>query len=169
MYGIEVKETPVGFKWIGQLMRENEVIIGGEESGGLSIWGHIPEKDGIIADLSILEAVAYENKPLYQIVEDLKDEIDSHYINQRIDLRLSEETKNSAMKMFKESPPSSVAGIKVSDINKLDGIKFYFEDGSWMLIRPSGTEPLFRIYFETDSQDKLDRMSQDIKKIIEKI
>jgi len=169
MYGIEIKETPVGFKWIGQIMRENEVIIGGEESGGLSIWGHIPEKDGILANLSILEAVAYENKPLYKIVENLKDEIDSHYINHRIDLHLSEEAKNSAMKMFRENPPKSIGGIKVSNISKLDGIKFYFEDGSWILIRPSGTEPLFRIYFETDSQDKLDTMIQDIKNIIENI
>lgn len=169
MYGIEVKETPVGFKWIGQIMRCEDVIIGGEESGGLSIWGHIPEKDGILANLSILEAVAYENKPLYQIVEDLKDEIGSHYINHRIDLRLSEETKSSAMKMFRNNPPQSVGGIKISSINNLDGVKFNFEDSSWMLIRPSGTEPLFRIYFETDSQDKLDKMIQDIKKIIENI
>jgi len=169
MYGIEIKETPVGFKWIGQIMRENEVIIGGEESGGLSIWGHIPEKDGILANLSILEAVAYEDKPLYQIAEDLKDEIGAHYINHRLDLHLSEEVKSSAMKIFKENPPAVIGGVKVNNINMLDGVKFYFEDGSWMLIRPSGTEPLFRIYFETDSQDKLDTMIQDIKKIIQKI
>jgi alpha-D-glucose phosphate-specific phosphoglucomutase len=165
-YGIEVIETPVGFKWIGQQMRDNEVIIGGEESGGLSIWGHIPEKDGILANLAILEAVAYENKPLYQIVEDLKNEIGKHYINYRLDLRLSESAKDSAMKMFKENPPASVGGIKVNKINNLDGMKFYFEDESWMLIRPSGTEPLFRIYFETDSQEKLDKMIEDIKKIV---
>jgi len=166
IYNIEVKETPVGFKWIGQIMRCEDVIIGGEESGGLSIWGHIPEKDGILANLSILEAVAYENKPLHQIVEDLKNEIGSHYINHRIDLRLSEDAKASAMKMFKDNPPKEVAGIKIKNITALGGIKLNFEDESWILIRPSGTEPLFRIYFETDSQDKLNRMIQDIKKII---
>lgn len=166
-YGVNVHETAVGFKWIGQVMRHEEVIIGGEESGGLSIWGHIPEKDGIVADLSILEAVAYENKPLYQIVEDVKNEIGIHYINHRIDLHVTEEIKDKTLKIFAQNPPQEVGGVKVKEIKTLDGFKFYFEDNnSWMLVRPSGTEPLFRIYFETDSQEKLEKMIKDIEKFI---
>lgn len=169
-YNVKVHETAVGFKWIGHIMRQEEVIIGGEESGGLSIWGHIPEKDGIVADLSILEAVAYENKTLYQIVEDVKNEIGIHYINHRIDLHVTEEIKEKTLKMFTQNPPKEVGGIKVKNMNTLDGFKFYFEDNnSWMLVRASGTEPLFRIYFETDSQDKLEKMIKDIEKFISNI
>ena len=169
-YGIKVHETAVGFKWIGQIMRDEEVIIGGEESGGLSIWGHIPEKDGIVADLSILEVVAYENKPLSEIVEDVKNEIGIHYINHRIDLHVTEEIKEKTLKVFTQTPPKEVGGIKVKEMNTIDGFKFYFEDNnSWMLVRPSGTEPLFRIYFETDTQEKLERMIKDIEKFVSNI
>lgn len=168
LYGVKVHETPVGFKWVGQIMRRENVIIGGEESGGLSIIGHIPEKDGIVANLLVLETMAYEGKPLYQIVEDLKQEIGIHYINYRLDLRLTEELKEAAMSMFLNNPPEKIGSVKISRINKLDGVKFYFDDdNSWMLIRPSGTEPLLRIYFETDSQQKLDLMVEDTKKLIE--
>lgn len=169
-YGIKVHETAVGFKYIGQIMRNEEVIIGGEESGGLSIWGHIPEKDGVVANLSILEAVAYENKPLYEIVDDMNREIGANFINYRLDLRLKEETKLAAMDMFNNNSPSEVAGLKVSSVNKLDGVKFYLEDNnSWILVRPSGTEPLLRIYFETDSNSKLDALVNDIKSLVEKL
>lgn len=169
-YGVPVHETAVGFKWIGQIMRDEEVIIGGEESGGLSIWGHIPEKDGIVADLSILEAVAYEKKPLYKIIEDMKNEVEGNYINTRIDLHVNEEVKEKTLELFTKNPPREVGGGKVKEIKTIDGFKFYFEDGnSWMLVRPSGTEPLFRIYFETDSQNKLDAMIKDIEAFIGKV
>lgn len=167
LYNAKVHETPVGFKWIGQIMRQEDVIIGGEESGGLSVLGHIPEKDGILANLLILEAIAYEKKPLYQIVEELKQEINVHYINYRLDLHLTEETKEASMNMFLNNPPKQAGGLKITRKNKMDGAKFYFEDNnSWMLVRPSGTEPLLRIYFETDSQQKLDSMVKDIKTLV---
>ena len=169
-YDVKIHETPVGFKYVGQIMRQEDVVVGGEESGGLSIWGHIPEKDGIVANLAILEAVAYEGKPLYEIVEDLKNEIGVHYINYRLDLHLTEQTKEAAMNMFNNNPPNELGGMKVKNISKLDGVKLYFDDNNtWMLIRPSGTEPLLRIYFETDSQEKLDKLAEDTKKKIENI
>lgn len=165
-YNIPVFETPVGFKWVGEMMRKEETIVGGEESGGLSIWGHIPEKDGIVANLSILEAMAYEGKKLIEIIEDLKLEIGKEYINHRVDLHLTEETKQKAMDMFKNSPPESFGGLKVKSICQKDGVKLYFEDdNSWMLIRPSGTEPLLRIYFETDSQEKLSKLVEGAEAI----
>jgi len=167
IYNVKVHETPVGFKWVGQIMRQEDVVIGGEESGGLSVIGHIPEKDGILANLLILEAMAYEKKPLYEIVEELKQEIGVHYLNYRLDLHLTQELKESAMNMFLNDPPKQAGGLKITRENKLDGAKFYFEDNnSWMLVRPSGTEPLLRIYFETDSQEKLDAMLRDIQALI---
>ncbi|MDD3150061.1 MAG: hypothetical protein PHV68_04430, partial [Candidatus Gastranaerophilales bacterium] len=140
----------------------------GEESGGLSIGGHIPEKDGILANLLILEALAYEQKPLCRLTEELHQEIGINYINHRIDLKLTNDLKETAMKFFKENTPKSIGNITVKNIKTIDGIKIYFEDESWMLIRPSGTEPLLRIYFETNEQNKLDNFINDTKKIISK-
>ncbi|EKE02971.1 MAG: hypothetical protein ACD_20C00301G0017 [uncultured bacterium] len=170
LYDVKIHETAVGFKYVGQIMRNEDVIVGGEESGGLSIWGHIPEKDGIVANLSILEAVAFEGKPLYEIVEQLKNEIGVHYLNFRLDLHLTEQIKEAAMNMFVTNPPTAVGGMKVKEVNKIDGVKLYFDDNnSWMLVRPSGTEPLLRIYFETDSKEKLDKLTADTKRIVENI
>jgi len=170
-YGnMPVYETPVGFKWVGEIMRTDEVIVGGEESGGLSIWGHIPEKDGIIANLSILEAMAYENKSLYKMIEELKQEIGIEYINHRIGLRLSEDTKEKAVDLFRNNPPKQLAEMNVIEVSRKDGVKLYFDDtNSWMLIRPSGTEPLLRIYFETDSQQKLDKLVEDTRNLVDNI
>jgi len=169
-YNINVHETAVGFKWIGQVMREEDVIIGGEESGGLSILGHIPEKDGIVADLAVIEAIAFEDKPLYQIIENIKSELGKNYINHRIDLHVQENVKEEILNIFKNNPPKEIGGLKVLRMNNIDGFKFYFDDdNSWMLVRPSGTEPLFRIYFETDTQEKLDIMISDIQNIVKKI
>ncbi|HSA07242.1 MAG TPA: phosphoglucomutase/phosphomannomutase family protein [Candidatus Gastranaerophilales bacterium] len=170
LYNVKAHETPVGFKWVGQIMRREDVIIGGEESGGLSILNHIPEKDGIVANLAVLELMAYEKKPLYEIVEELKQEIDVHYINHRLDLRLTEELKNMAMDMFLNNPPVQLGNMKITRINKLDGVKFYFEDNnSWMLVRPSGTEPLLRIYFETDSREKVELMTKHAEDLVKNL
>jgi alpha-D-glucose phosphate-specific phosphoglucomutase len=166
-HGVKVIETPVGFKWVGEAMRNNKTIIAGEESGGLSIGSHIPEKDGILANLLIIEAMSYENKPLYQLVEEIDEETGINFINYRIDLAVDNKTKEKAVDLFSNNPPESISGIKIKEISKKDGIKLYFEDNrSWILIRPSGTEPLLRIYFETDSQEKLDNFVGEVKKII---
>ena len=167
-YGVTVHEVPVGFKWICEVMRREEVIVGGEESGGLSIWGHIPEKDGIVADLTVLEAVAYEGKPLFEIIMEMKEDAGVDYLNERIDIHLTEDKKEEVLKMFQDNPPTEAGGMKVKSIKAIDGIKLYFDDNtSWILIRPSGTEPLFRISFETDSKEKLEKLQADIKKVIE--
>lgn len=163
----EVIETAVGFKWVGKAMRENQVIIGGEESGGLSIGTHIPEKDGILANLLILEMLAYENKSLSSLVENLIEEIGIRYINHRIDLKLTNEQKHQVMTTFNENPPAELGGMKIVKTLKLDGIKFYFEDNnSSILIRPSGTEPLLRVYFETDNDKKLENLIFDVEKFV---
>ena len=157
-YDVEIIETPVGFKWVGQAMRDNDVIIGGEESGGLSIKGHIPEKDGILADLLVLEMLAYEQKPLWELQEELKHEAGCEFINNRVDIKL--ETKSQLQLLLdKYSSLKNIAGYKVKSKDQKDGVKYYLEDGrTWVLVRPSGTEPLLRIYFETDSREKAEEL-----------
>lgn len=153
-YGLELYETPVGFKHIGEKMRTANVLIGGEESGGLSITGHIPEKDGVLAALLVVEAIAYAGKPLSQLVEEVIAAAGGPRYEHRLDFRLSNSHKAALMNTFSQNPPASVAGIKVKQIGRKDGIKLYLEDGSWVLLRPSGTEPLMRVYLETDDLEK---------------
>lgn len=153
-YDIEVIETPVGFKWVGQAMRDHDVIIGGEESGGLSIKGHIPEKDGILADLLVLEMLAYEQKPLWELQEELRIKSGCEFLNNRIDIKLDTKAQLKLL-MEKFSSLKNIAGYKIKSKDTKDGVKYYLDDGkTWVLIRPSGTEPLLRIYFETDCREK---------------
>ena len=173
--GVEVIETAVGFKHVGEAMRNYNPIIAGEESGGLSIQGHIPEKDGILANLLILEAMAYNNispRPLgegagvrvslAQMQKDLKDFVGCEFINTRVDKRLDnmDEVKPTIEKF---AQMTEIAGMNIIRKDDKDGIKLYFDDGrTWVLVRASGTEPLLRIYIESDSQDKIDNLKSKI-------
>ena len=168
-YGLEIYETAVGFKYIGEKMRETEVLIGGEESGGLSIIGHIPEKDGILADMLVAEAIAYEGKPLSQLVEEAIAEADGPLYNQRLDLHLNDAHKAAVLDACTHNPPTEVAGIKVKEVGRKDGIKLYLEDGSWVLLRPSGTEPLMRVYMETNSPEKEQQIATAMQEMIKKL
>jgi phosphomannomutase len=168
-YGLEIYETAVGFKYIGEKMRETDVLIGGEESGGLSIIGHIPEKDGILADMLVAEAIAYEGKPLSQLVEEAIAEADGPLYNKRLDLHLNDAHKAAVLKSFTDNPPADIAGIKVKEIGRKDGIKLYLEDGSWVLLRPSGTEPLMRVYMETNSPEKQAQIAEIMELIINRL
>lgn len=162
--GVEVIETAVGFKHVGEAMRKYNPIIGGEESGGLSIKGHIPEKDGILANLLILEAMAYENKSLVELQRDLYDFVGCKFYNDRIDRQLEnlDEIK-PVLEEYKNK--TSIGNFKVKNIDTKDGVKLYFDDNSsWVLVRPSGTEPLLRIYFECGSLEKLEELKEQIKK-----
>lgn len=156
--GIEVIETPVGFKHVGQAMREFNPIIAGEESGGLSIQGHIPEKDGILANLLILEAMAYEGKSLVHLQQELKDFVGCEFINTRTDKKL-ENFDEVAPTIEKFAQMNEIAGFKIKSKDNKDGIKLYLDDDkTWILVRPSGTEPLLRIYTESDSQEKIEQI-----------
>ena len=162
--GVEVIETAVGFKHVGEAMRKYNPIIGGEESGGLSIKGHIPEKDGILANLLILEAMAYENKSLVELQRDLYDFVGCKFYNDRIDRQLENlDEINPVLEEYKNK--TSIGNFKVKNIDTKDGVKLYFDDNSsWVLVRPSGTEPLLRIYFECGSLEKLEELKEQIKK-----
>ncbi|MEZ7891612.1 MAG: phosphoglucomutase/phosphomannomutase family protein [Candidatus Wallbacteria bacterium] len=166
-YNIPVHETPVGFKYICEKMLSENIIIGGEESGGLSILGHIPEKDGILADLLACEVAAIENKPLSVVFKNILDEFGEVYTD-RINLHLkNDEQKNTIMAKLKLDPPSFIANVKVSSVNDVDGHKYILKDGSWVLVRASGTEPVLRFYMEAGSKDmlrKLQKFAEDLQK-----
>lgn len=168
-YGLQIYETPVGFKYIGEKMREAEVLIGGEESGGLSIIGHIPEKDGILANMLVAEVIAYEGKPLSQLVEEAQAEANGPLYNMRLDLKLNDAHKVAVLDAFTKNPPPDLAGIKVKEIGRKDGIKLYLEEGSWVLLRPSGTEPLMRVYMETNVPEKQQPILEILRLMINRL
>lgn len=163
--GVEVVETAVGFKHVGEAMRKNDCIIGGEESGGLSIKGHIPEKDGILANLLILEAMAYTKKSMVELQQDLKAFVGCDFVNDRIDFKLNDRSEIDVV-IEKLSGLKSSAGMELKKVDRKDGIKLYFGEDSWVLARPSGTEPLMRIYFESGSEESLKRLEDGILAVI---
>lgn len=154
----EVIETAVGFKHVGEAMRKFNPIIGGEDSGGLSIQGHIPEKDGILANLLILEAMASKNKSLVELQEELYELAGAKFYNELVNLKLeSQDQVKPALEKVEDM--QEIAGFKVKRIDTKDGVKLYFDDNSsWILVRASGTEPLLRIYFESDSLEKIEEL-----------
>lgn len=168
-HGLDLHETPVGFKYIGQKMRETPVLIGGEESGGLSILGHIPEKDGILANLLVVEAIAYEGKPLSQLVQQVVAEVGGPLFNHRVDLRLNPTQRAAILQRFLESPPGAIAGISVKNVSYKDGIKLYLDNGDWILLRLSGTEPLLRVYMETATLDQQAQFTTAMQDLIQAI
>lgn len=168
-YGLEIYETAVGFKYVGEKMRETTVLIGGEESGGLSVIGHIPEKDGILADMLVAEMIAYEGKPLSQLVAEAIADADGPLYNHRLDLHLTNAHKDAVLQAFTSNPPTTIAGIGVKEVGRKDGIKLYLEEGSWVLLRPSGTEPLIRVYMETHSPEKLAQIGSFMEQSIHQL
>ena len=163
--GVQVVETAVGFKHVGEAMRKFNPIIGGEESGGLSIQAHIPEKDGILANLLILEAMAYENKSLVELQKDLYDFAGCKFYNDRIDKHL--ENFDEVKPVLEKYKNKTIVGdFRVSKIDTKDGVKLYFDDNqSWILVRPSGTEPLLRIYFESGSLESLEKLKKTVSSL----
>lgn len=152
--GIPVHETPVGFKFIGELINRNEIILGGEESAGMSIKGHYPEKDGIIACLLAAEAVAARGVSLTEQLNEIYSRV-GRIESGRIGVRLTPEVA-AKLKEKLAQEPADIAGRKIETINRLDGVKFLFADGSWLLLRPSGTEPVVRVYAESESASDLE-------------
>ncbi len=146
-YGLSLYETPIGFKHICELMLEKQILMGGEESGGLGITGHIPERDGVLMGLLLLETIAATGKGLRQQLEEIMDEI-GHFSYRRIDTHISSETKEALLLRLKNDPPTVIAERAVITTNFSDGFKFVFDNGDWLLIRPSGTEPVLRLYSE---------------------
>lgn len=151
--GLKIYETPVGFKFIGELINKDEIILGGEESAGLSIRGHYPEKDGILACLLAIEAVTVRQASLNAQLEDLYRKV-GKLESGRIGVKLTDDVSTRLKEKLAEEP-TEIAGRKIEKINRIDGVKFLFAGNSWMLMRPSGTEPMVRIYAESESKQDL--------------
>jgi len=154
-FGVPLIETPVGFKNVAKLMLSQEVTIGGEESGGTGFAGHIPERDACLAALRICEFMAIEGKSVPQLLEMLWEYVGGPHYFERVDVRLDEEQKEKALRRVMQASPERIGDRSVTRISSLDGRKFFFSDNEWLLIRPSGTEPLVRIYAEAKSEKSL--------------
>lgn len=158
-YGVPVIETPVGFKYIGPEFRSRDAIIGGEESGGYAFRGHIPERDGVLAGLYLLDMLIDYDMPMSEIVKHLQQVAGPSYYD-RIDVRFPPEQRAEVLARFAGEHPSQIAGESVASVQTLDGYKYFLQDGSWLLVRASGTEPLIRLYTEARSPDEAQRILQ---------
>lgn len=155
-YGFRLFETPVGFKHIGEIMLdpENDFLVGGEESGGIGVRGHVPERDGILNSLLLLEAVLATGKKPSEIVRDIWREFGEFHFERR-DLHVPMESGLKLLETLRERTPDQLAGYKVTGLATRDGVKLLFEDESWILFRQSGTEPLLRLYCEATTVKKM--------------
>lgn len=159
IYGVPVYETGVGFKYVAPKFLETNALIGGEESGGYAFRGNVPERDGILAGLYFLDMMVRLNRKPSQLLELLFSKVGPHYYD-RIDKTFTGDRK-SREAMILNANPQTIGGLKVVGLNTLDGYKFLLEDGGWLLIRFSGTEPIMRVYCETTHPDKVQPILQD--------
>jgi len=155
-HGVNVLETPVGFKFIGEYISDNKILIGGEESAGLTIKGHVPEKDGILACLLVAEMVAVEKKSLQELLADLYSRVGEIH-TKRINIHLSPQLEATLPDKF-ANPPETIGEHKITRVIQIDGNKYLLDDGSWLLFRKSGTEPVVRLYAEAASLEVLTRL-----------
>jgi phosphoglucomutase len=162
--GVELHETPVGFKYIGELIMKDKIAIGGEESAGLSIRHHVPEKDGVLAGLLCCEMVARRGRPLGEQLKALCNQVGSYY-PERQNFRLTPEVKEKFTEKLR-TDPRAFCGHDVSQVVRTDGLKLVFEDGSWVCYRLSGTEPVVRVYSEARSERALQQLSAAAKQWI---
>ena len=159
LYGVPLFETGVGFKYVAPKMIETDAMIGGEESGGFAFRGNVPERDGILAGLYLLDMMVKLKRKPSQLLELLFSVVGPHYYD-RIDTPFSGERKEREQKILSANP-STIGGLKVLGLNSTDGYKFLLEDGNWLLIRFSGTEPIMRVYCETTHKECVSAILQD--------
>jgi phosphoglucomutase len=165
LHGVPLYETPVGFKYIGGLLREGKIALGGEESAGLTIHGHVPEKDGILACLLVAEMIAARRASLGEQLHDLFRRVGGEYWPIRVNLHVPEAVQ-AALPQRLAREPKDFSGRRVARTNRTDGLKLIFEDGAWVLMRPSGTEPLVRIYAETSSPAASQQLAEEARQWI---
>lgn len=156
-HGLKCVEVPVGFKWICQQMREQDVIIGGEESGGLGFRGHIPERDGMLANLMLLELLATTGKSVTKIAAELQKEFGASAYD-RIDMHFPLEKRHELIEHLAKNPPAALLGSALKEVKTYDGVKYIAQDDSWLMFRTSGTEPIIRIYSEASSAAKVKKL-----------
>jgi len=160
MYGVPVYQTGVGFKYVAPKMLEVDALIGGEESGGYAFRGHVPERDGILAGLYILDLMVRLGKTPSQLIEYLYSQVGPHYYD-RIDTRFPADRREVTRQRILNANPKTIGGLAVTGLDTTDGFKFSLEDGGWLLIRFSGTEPVIRVYCETTDRERVQPILQD--------
>jgi phosphomannomutase len=161
-YKLVLHETPVGFKYLCRLMVERDILIAAEESGGVGVKAHLPERDGTYIGLLLAEIMAVRKKKLSELVDELMAEFGWHYFN-RYDARLTEKDKQRILAVFKKNP-KQIGNFPVVRIETKDGFKFFVENG-WVLVRASGTEPLIRFYAEADSREKVEALLKAVREV----
>lgn len=166
-FGLKLYETPIGFKYIAELMLSDDILIGGEESGGIGVRGHLPERDGILNSLLFAEAIIASEKKPSQWLADIWQEF-GKFCYDRVDLKIDIERGKAFVAAIKDAPPVDLAGEKVTEVATLDGTKLIFADESWLLLRQSGTEPVLRLYCESSSDEKVAKILQAAKDLAEK-
>lgn len=164
LYGVPVHETGVGFKYVAPKMTETNALIGGEESGGYAFRGNVPERDGILAGLYMLDFMVRTGRKPTQLLQMLFDKLGGEYFYDRVDRQFSGD-RAAREKMILDAAPQTLGGLKVTGLLTVDGFQFALEDGGWMLIRFSGTEPIMRVYCETRHKDKVQAILQDGLKV----
>ncbi len=164
LYGVPVHETAVGFKYLGPKMRETDAIIAGEESGGYAFRGHLPERDGILSGLYFLDLLARRHKDADDLVAELFGKVGPHYYD-RIDIEMSPQERTQLESRLDGLRPKSITGMKVTAIDRTDGLRFHLEDGAWALIRLSGTEPLMRIYTEVRREELVAKVLSEVREL----
>ncbi|MBN1874993.1 MAG: phosphoglucomutase/phosphomannomutase family protein [Anaerolineae bacterium] len=157
-YGLPLYETPVGFNHIADYMLKGDILMGGEESGGLSIKGHIPEGDGVLMGMLLLEVMAEAKSPLHELVNDIQQQFGPACYARRDIPLMRPVPKREMSERLKSQAPSHLAGEPVIELSTLDGVKYILADDSWLLIRPSGTEPVLRVYAEGRSNDEVNAL-----------
>jgi len=163
LYDVPVYETGVGFKYVAPKMLETNALIGGEESGGYAFRGNVPERDGILAGLYLLDMMVRLDAKPSQLIEKLFATVGAHYYD-RIDRRFTGDRQEREAKI-RHANPERIGGLKVEGLDDTDGFKFSLQDGGWLLIRFSGTEPVMRVYCETTHQDAVAAILNDGLKI----
>ena len=151
LYNLPHEVTPIGFKYIGEIMSRETVMVGGEESGGIAVMGHVPERDGIYIGLLVLEMMATLGRSLLELIEDIHQIVGS-FSMQRADIKLTESEKQRVIESCRNDSPAAIGEHRVSRTETLDGFKYHLADGEWVMLRASGTEPVLRIYSEAKAE-----------------
>ncbi len=165
LFNVPVYETPVGFKYVAPLMIEKDALIGGEESGGYGFRGHVPERDGILAGLYFLDYMVKTGKKPSQLLDYLFTKVGPHHYD-RIDIHISQSERPKLAQKLAQTSIESIAGTKIIRLDTTDGFRYVLADGSWLLIRFSGTEPLVRIYAESQSPEQVQRLLESGRKLL---
>ena len=164
-YGLPCEITKVGFKYIAEIMIHEDVLVGGEESGGLAVKGHIPERDGVWIGLLVFEFMAFTGKTLKGLVQEVYDEVGAFAFD-RDDLKITEDQKQNVIKMCKNRSYTAFGKYKITSVEDVDGWKFIFGDEKWVMIRASGTEPVLRVYAQAPTLEECREILEATKETI---